>query len=193
MTPSLYGQQEGRGFSGGTSRGISGWVWGLEGWMACTEVWGMPAEGCPIFAETGTFPGFCWGLGLGPEYGWTWPPWWSLEWLLTSLCTMLNCSGSKGWPVVVLCKWMGRELWDVPWPFLPGIYLTLLCRHWGSLFGDTCNVKWCLFDCFWGPYPWGCLIMFWGCWFLCSVLVFLCFCKVSWTFHLSWACRGLLW
>ena len=24
------------------------------------------------------------------------------------LCTMLNCSGSMGCPVVVLCKWMGE-------------------------------------------------------------------------------------
>ena len=32
---------------------------GLEGWMACTVVWGMPAEGCPICVEAGTFPGFC--------------------------------------------------------------------------------------------------------------------------------------
>ena len=31
-----------------------------------------------------------------------------LEWLVTSLCTMLNCSGSTGCPVVVLCKWMGE-------------------------------------------------------------------------------------
>ena len=29
-----------------------------------------------------------------------------LEWLLTSLCNMLNCSGSIGCPVVVLCRWM---------------------------------------------------------------------------------------
>ena len=31
-----------------------------------------------------------------------------LEWLLTSLWTMLNCSGSIGCPVVVLCRWRGR-------------------------------------------------------------------------------------
>ena len=31
-----------------------------------------------------------------------------LGWLLTSLCTMLNWLGSMGWPVVELCRCMGR-------------------------------------------------------------------------------------
>ena len=31
-----------------------------------------------------------------------------LEWLLTSLCTILNCPGSMECPVVVLCRWMGE-------------------------------------------------------------------------------------
>ena len=31
-----------------------------------------------------------------------------LKWLLTSLCTILNCSGSMGCPVMVVCRWMGE-------------------------------------------------------------------------------------
>ena len=30
------------------------------------------------------------------------------EWLLTSLCIMLSCSGSIGCPIVVLCRWKGE-------------------------------------------------------------------------------------
>ena len=71
-----------------------------------------------------------------------------LEWLLTSLWTMLNCFGSIGYPVVVLWRWMGEGAWNVPWLFHPVIYLTHLCRHWGNLFGGIDSGIWCLFGCF---------------------------------------------
>ena len=82
-----------------------------------------------------------------------------LDWLLTSLWTMLNCSGSTGCPVVVLCRWMGRGSWSVPWLFHPKICQILLCRYWGSLFVGISSGRWCLFYCFWDPCPWGCLTL----------------------------------
>ena len=88
-----------------------------------------------------------------------------LEWLLTSLCTMLNCSGSIGWPVVVLCKCMGKGLWNVLWLFHPVIFLIHLCKHWGNLFVGIASDIWYQFGCFWGPCPWGFLVLSLVCWF----------------------------
>ena len=60
----------GKGSKGeGTSRGcyvvveLVGWL----GWLACIGELEMPGEGGPIYAEAGTFQGFC--LVGGPVHG----------------------------------------------------------------------------------------------------------------------------
>ena len=74
--------------------------------------------------------------------------------------TMLNCSGSMGCPVVVLCRCMGegalkcsltlsrKDLPDSPVYALGQFILGTLVVVY-----DACLIV------FWGPCPWGCLIM----------------------------------
>ena len=64
----------------------------------------MPEDG-PICAEAGTFQGLCLG---GSCMQMNIASLMVLEWLLTSLCTMLNWLGSMGCPVVALWRCMGE-------------------------------------------------------------------------------------
>ena len=66
----------------------------------------MPGECGPICAEAGTFQGFCLEGGSCTQMNIA--SLMVLEWLLTSLCTMLNWLGSMGCPVVVLWRCIGE-------------------------------------------------------------------------------------
>ena len=77
----------------------------MVGWLACTEELEIPGGGGPIYAEAGTFQCFCLGgsctqMNIASLM--------VLEWLLTSLCTMLNWLGSMGCPMVVLWRCIGE-------------------------------------------------------------------------------------
>ena len=140
--------------------------------LACIGMLAMHGEAGPICVVVGIFPGFCWGGS------WTWMNMASLmvlDWLFTSLCTMLNWLGSMGCPVVVLWRCMGEGPWNVPWLFPPGICQVHQCRSWGNLCGATGIGRWCLFDWIWHPCPLDFLKLSWGCWHLWNVPVFLFF------------------
>ena len=98
------GSQEGKGFSEGEPvGGLSGWGWGLDGLHCSVE------DACRRLSHmcrSWYFPRFLLRVGSCTQMNMA--SLMVLEWLLTSLCTMLNCSGSMGCPVVVLCKWMGE-------------------------------------------------------------------------------------
>ena len=86
-------------------KGVFRWVgWGrLEG-LSCRV--GDACSRWSHICSSWYFPKFLLRVG-----SWMWMNMASLmvlERLLTSLCTMLNCSGSIGCPVVVLCRWMGE-------------------------------------------------------------------------------------
>ena len=56
-----------------------------------------------------------------------------LEWLLTSLCTMLNYSGSIGCLLVVLCKWIGEGALKCSLTLSPkDLPDSPLYIHWGT-------------------------------------------------------------
>ena len=128
MCPHLYGQQEGRPVGGS-----SGWGGGLEG-LSCNV--GDTSSRWSHMCSIWYFPRFLLRVG-----SWMWMNMASLmvlEWLLTSLCTMLNWTGSIGCPVVVLCRWMREgtlkcsltlspnDLPDSPYICTGAVYLEVL-------------------------------------------------------------------
>ena len=82
-----------------------------------------------------------------------------LERLLTSLSSMLNCSGSNGCPEVALCWWIGEGVLRWSLTLLPEPYLIPLCMLLGNLCEGISNDIWCLFGWFWGLCPWSFLIV----------------------------------
>ena len=154
MCPHLIGQWEGVPV-GEPVGGLSGWC-GAGRLDACTVGVGDACRRLSHMCRSWDFPRFLLRVGSrADEHGLLDGPGMAVDFLVyyIELFWSIGCS------VVVLCRWMGKGLWNVPWHFLPRICLTLQCKHWGSLFGDTCSGIWCLFGCFWGPCPWSCLIM----------------------------------
>ena len=108
VSPHIKGQQRGGGWvgcRGGSSRGVVAELVGkslswlrLEYWQWLQKL--VPNVWQLVFANVAIEGGSCTRMNIASLI--------VLDWLWTSLCMILNWLGSKGCPVVVLCRCMGE-------------------------------------------------------------------------------------